>query len=143
MAKQYEVNDATRRVARIMSWMARRGIGRTEILTTTGRSSGEPRAVPVSPIEVDGVEYIVAPYGPVGWVLNVRADPMAMLRHGSTSRRVRLEEVEGQPAAAVVAAYHARERYARAYMDVPENPVIEDFAARSDRFPVFRVVDAS
>ncbi|HEY7469950.1 MAG TPA: nitroreductase family deazaflavin-dependent oxidoreductase [Acidimicrobiia bacterium] len=141
MAKKYEVNASTIRVGRVMSWMARRGIGRTEILTTTGRRSGEPRRVPVSPIRVDGVEYIVSPYGTVGWVQNVRADPEATLRHGSTERPVRLEAVGGTTGAKAVAAYHAREGYARGYMDVPDDPTLEDFADRLDRFPVFEVTD--
>ncbi|HEY4606865.1 MAG TPA: nitroreductase/quinone reductase family protein [Acidimicrobiia bacterium] len=140
MAKQYEVNDSTRRIARLTSWMARRGIGRTEILTTTGRASGELRPVPVSPIEVGGVEYVVAPYGLVGWVRNVRANPTATLRHGSGERHVSLQEMSPAEAAPVVAAYHAREGYARRYMDVPDNPSLEDFARAGDRFPVFKVV---
>jgi deazaflavin-dependent oxidoreductase (nitroreductase family) len=143
MARKYEVNAWTERVARMMSWMARRGIGRTEIMTTTGRKSGQPRSIPVSPIVVDGVEYIVSPYGQVGWVHNVRANPVVGLRHESTKREVRLEEAGGERAAAVVAAYHARENFARGYMDVPENPTLADFEARLDQFPVFLVVDGT
>jgi deazaflavin-dependent oxidoreductase (nitroreductase family) len=141
MAKKYEASASTERIARIMSWMARRGIGRTQIMTATGRKSGRPRSVPVSPIVVDGVEFIVSPYGQVGWVRNVRANPAVGIRHGSTQREVRLEEAEGERAAAVVAAYHARERYARGYMDVPKNPTLGDFEARLGQFPVFEVVD--
>jgi deazaflavin-dependent oxidoreductase (nitroreductase family) len=139
MTKEYEVNASTRRIARFTSWMARRGIGRTEILTTTGRTSGAPRTVPVSPIQVGGVQYVVAPYGPVGWVRNVRANPTATLRHGSEERRVSLQEISHTEAAPVVAAYHARERYARQYMDVPDSPALDDFERAADRFPVFKV----
>ncbi len=46
-----------------------------EVLTTTGRTSGEPRQVPVSPIAMGGQEYLVSPYGNVGWVHNARANP--------------------------------------------------------------------
>jgi deazaflavin-dependent oxidoreductase (nitroreductase family) len=140
MAKKYAVNASTERVARMMSWMARRGIGRTQIMTTTGRKSGLPRSVPVSPIVVDGVEYIVSPYGQVGWVHNVRARPIVSLRHGSTRREATLAEAGGERAAAVAAAYHARESYARRYMDVPTSPTLADFEARADLFPVFEVV---
>lgn len=139
MAKTYEVNDSTRRIARLMSWMARLGIGKTQILTTNGRKSGAPREVPVSPIELDGVDYVVSPYGARSWVLNVRADPLVTLRHGSKVREAKLEEVTGPTSAPIVAAYHARESYARQYMDVPENPSQDDFAARFERFPVFAV----
>ena len=68
---------------------------------------------------------------------NVRANPMVTLRHGPKQRQVRLEEVNDR--AAVVAGYYARESFSRPYMDVPENPILHDFAARSAEFPVFRV----
>lgn len=136
MVKTYE---ASATVNRLTSWMARRGWGRTEILTTTGRSSGDQREVPVSPIELEGAEYLVAPYGEVGWVRNVRAAPEATLRHGSTTRPVRLVEESGDVAATVVAGYYARENFPRPYMDVPESPTEADFAAREGAFPVFRV----
>jgi len=136
MAKQYEGSRGTNR---LMSFMARRGIGRTQLMTTTGRKSGDERNVPISPIIFDGVEYLVSPYGGVGWVHNVRANPMVRLRLGSRRRQVKLEEVTGA-SAAVVAAYHAREGFARPYMDVPENPTVDDFAARAELFPVFKVL---
>lgn len=90
-AKRYEVTSSTRMVNRFTSWVARRGLGKIEVLTTMGRKSGQPRNVPVSPIEIDGVEYVVSPYGEVSWVRNVRANPTVTMRHGSKERRVRLE----------------------------------------------------
>lgn len=136
MAKQYQV---PRNVNRLMAWTARRGMGKTQLLTTTGRKSGEKREVPVSPIEIDGSEYVVSPYGEVSWVHNVRADSTASLRHGSKERRVRLKETPAAEAAPIVAAYYERESYARPYMDVPESPTVDDFAARASMFPVFKV----
>ncbi|MET0697124.1 MAG: nitroreductase family deazaflavin-dependent oxidoreductase [Acidimicrobiia bacterium] len=136
MAKEYKV---TRNVNRLMSWAARRGMGKTELMTTTGRKSGERREVPVSPLELDGVEYVVSPYGEVSWVHNVRANASVTLRHGSKERQVRLEEVTGPTAASAAAAYYERESFARPYMDVPENPATADFAAKSELFPMFKV----
>ncbi len=138
MAKQYEASSLTNR---LMSWMARRGMGKTEVMTTTGRKSGEPREVPVTPLVHDGVEYVVSPYGQVGWVHNVRANPTVTLRHGSKQRQVLLEEMTDAPGPAIVALYHSRESYARPYMEVPENPTVEDFASRASMFPVFRVTE--
>jgi deazaflavin-dependent oxidoreductase (nitroreductase family) len=136
MAKVYKASPM---VNRLTSWSARRGWGRTEVLATRGRKSGEERQLPVSPIRLDGQEYLVAPYGEVAWVRNVRAEPNASLRRGAGVRSVRLAEVSGDLAARVVAAYYARETFPRPYMDVPENPTVADFAAREGSFPVFRV----
>lgn len=129
----------TRLVGSVMAWAAHRGFGPAYVLATTGRKSGEPRQVPVSPIEVDDTTYLVAPYGPVGWVKNLRADGRAHLRRGKDDAIVTLEEIGGEVAARVVAAYHGREGFSRKFMDVPETPTLEDFAARADQFPVFRV----
>lgn len=136
MVKPYEANAT---VNRLMSWMARRGWGHGEVLATTGRTSGQTRQVPVSPITVDGAEYLVAPYGEVAWVRNARDDPNATLRSGSKTRPVRLIEATGDEAAAAVLAYYAREKFPRPYMDVPENPTKADFAGREADFPVFKV----
>ena len=136
MAKEYQV---TRNVNRVMSWAARRGMGKTQLMTTTGRKSGQRRETPVSPLVLDGIEYVVSPYGEVSWVHNVRANPVVTLRHGSNERQVRLEEMTGSTAASAAAAYYERENFARPYMDVPENPTTADFAAKSALFPVFKV----
>ena len=137
MVKQYQ---ATTGVNRITSALARLGIGRTQVLATTGRKTGAPRRVPVSPIVVEGVEYLVSPYGEVAWVHNVRADPSVTLGFGPKTRQARLEEVAGRAGAEVVAAYYARESFSRPYMDVPADPTVEDLESRPGMFPVFRVV---
>lgn len=140
MAKQYQV---PRNVNRLISWAARVGLGKTQVMTTKGRKSGEKREVPVSPLVMDGLEYLVSPYGEVSWVRNVRTDPRVTLRHGSTERQVRLEAVTGVTAASVAAAYYQRESFARPYMDVPENPSVDDFVARAALFPVFEVTSGA
>lgn len=140
MVKQYEASST---VNGLMLWMAKRGWGSTQVLTTTGNSTGDPRQVPVSPIEVDGARYLVAPYGDVGWVRNVRSDPEVTLQRGRREREVRLVETTGETAAAVVMAYYEREKHPRPYMDVPENPTTADFAARDGAFPVFRIENLS
>lgn len=136
MVKQYKASST---VNGLMLWMAKRGWGSTQVLTTIGNRSGEVRQVPVSPIEVDGARYLVAPYGEVGWVRNARSDPEVTLQRGRKEREVRLVETTGEAAAAVVMAYYEREKFPRQYMDVPENPTTADFVARDGAFPVFRI----
>lgn len=135
MAKEYQ---APKTYNKVVSWMNRLGLGRSETLTTTGRRSGNPNETPISPITVDDSEYIVAPYGEVSWVHNVRSNPDVKLRRGSRVRECRLAEVTDQ-AAHVVKAYWDRETYPRQYMDVPGEATVEDFAGVAGRFPVFRV----
>jgi deazaflavin-dependent oxidoreductase (nitroreductase family) len=82
--------------ARAAGWVAKRlaslGVSRLAVLTTIGRRSGTPRELPVAPIRHDGLTYLVAPYGEVSWVHNVRvlprgdAAPRAKGRGGETPR---------------------------------------------------------
>lgn len=134
MAETYRVTGAIRQFNRFMMWLARRGMGPSSVLTTKGRRTGLPRQVPVSPMTIDGVEYLVSPYGRVDWVRNARATPEVSLTRGGKTRSVRLVEVS-QPQ--VVLAYRDREKFARRYMDLPENASEGD--VEPGLFPVFRV----
>jgi F420H(2)-dependent quinone reductase len=49
--------------------------GPFETLIVTRRVSKQPQKIPVTPIEVDGVKYLVSAYGETAWVKNVRANP--------------------------------------------------------------------
>ncbi len=137
MVKEYKAPKA---INLLMTRLSRFGVGSSVELITTGRSTGRQRSVPVSPITVEGIEYLVAPYGAVGWVENARADPTAVLRKGRTFRHVDLVEVTAE-AAQVVAAYYERERYPRPYMDLPDEPTLADFEEASGQFPVFQIQD--
>jgi len=125
------------RVARASS---RSGLGPVWELTTTGHRSGEPRTVPVAPIEVEGSRYLVAAYGIVGWVQNVRASGTAKLAQGRTRQAIAVEEVDAEEAGRILAAYYPL--YAvvvSQQFDLPRDPTAEDFAAASMQHPVFRV----
>lgn len=126
--------------ARAAGWVAKRlarlGVTRLAVLTTIGRNSGVPREVPVAPIRHHGLTYLVAPYGEVSWVHNVRAHPEATLRRGRRVEEVTLREVDHPE---VVKRYYEREPIASRFMEVPGDASVDDFALVARRFPVFRV----
>lgn len=140
MARIYVVTKGTRRVNKLTLWLARRGWGRQVVLTTTGRRSGEPRSVPVSPLDMKGTGYIVSPYGEVSWVKNVRADRRVNLRHGKQTRQVTLAEVPPARRGDLLHEYWKRERITRPYFDVPYNPTPADFVDEAADHPVFKIV---
>jgi hypothetical protein len=55
------------------------GMGPFETLTVVKRTSNQPQRIPVTPIEIDGVKYLVSAYGETQWVKNVRAHPNVKL----------------------------------------------------------------
>lgn len=61
----------------------RRGLpmGPNVLLTVRGRTSGEPRTAPVAIAAIDGRRYVIAAYGEVHWVRNLRAAGEADVRH--------------------------------------------------------------
>ena|SRR6478735_8558621 len=49
------------------------GLANSHALTVDGRRSGQPHSVPVIPIELEGVTYVVGARGETEWVRNLRA----------------------------------------------------------------------
>lgn len=139
MAKQYRVTRWVRTVNAAMSLLARRGKGPASELTVVGHRSGEPRTVPVTPIEVDGSRYLVAPYGAVGWVHNLRAAGEGTLARNGSSTRITVEECAADEAGKVLELYYVDlKRIVGPYFDVPDEPTTEDFTAVAADHPVFR-----
>jgi hypothetical protein len=63
----------TRKVFNRIAMATRRGP--FETLTVIKRVSKQPQKIPVTPVEVDDVKYLVSAYGETQWVQNVRANP--------------------------------------------------------------------
>jgi deazaflavin-dependent oxidoreductase (nitroreductase family) len=59
-----------------IGFLTRRGLSvwGSRVLEVPGRTSGEPRRVPVNLLHHEGVEYLVSPRGHGQWVRNVRAN---------------------------------------------------------------------
>lgn len=140
MARIYKPTKIIRAFNRFSLWLARRGWGAQVALTTTGNKTGLVRTVPVSPLDIDGVGYLVSPYGEVGWVKNARANPQVRLRQGGQDREVRLIELKPDQAARLLAEYWETQKFARPYFDVRPNPSQDDFAAEAAAHPVFRII---
>ena len=76
------------------------GLLPTLLLTTTGRKSGEPRALPLIYGEADGAYVIIASKGglpnhPI-WFLNLQANPDCELMVGPKAVRARARVAEGE-----------------------------------------------
>src|SRR6266566_8810707 len=94
------------RIANIMSkFLLRLGIkmvGDTALLTVKGRKSGLPRTTPVTPVKVDGQRVLVAPYGAVDWVRNLRAAGEGTLSRGRYQEHISAVELSIPEAAPVL-----------------------------------------
>jgi deazaflavin-dependent oxidoreductase (nitroreductase family) len=141
MARTFRATKTRRTVNRAMSWMIRRGLvpGNSYLLTVVGRTSGQPRTVPVTLIENADGRWLVAPYGVTQWVRNVRAAGQATLERRRQIETVLLSEVGPVQAAPVLQEYLREVPIVRPYFDVRPDSPLPDFEAEADRHPVFEI----
>jgi deazaflavin-dependent oxidoreductase (nitroreductase family) len=104
------------------------GLSGTCTLITPGRTSGQPRRVPVIPVEHEGAHYVVSTRGESDWVRNARAGEVIELecRKGA-SGRFRAVEVPVEQREPIITAYRAKagrtvEVYWRKRPDPLEHP---------------------
>src|SRR5260370_37010385 len=104
MTKPYRVTAYARLRNAINASLVRMGIpmGNTSLLTVRGRKSGKPIQTPVSIFVQDQKRYLIAPYGVVNWVRNLRAAAgVATLTHGRHTEKIHALELEPESAAPV------------------------------------------
>ena len=104
------------------------GMVHSQTLTIIKRVSKQPQKIPVTPIDVDGVKYLVSTRGESEWVKNVRADPKVTLTTKSgTAKYVATETpVENRPP--ILEAFKRKvgkiaEGYFRKLPDPADHPV--------------------
>ena len=123
----------------IVSALARAGIGPIHLWTTRGRKTGRPQTLPVVPVEHDGRRWLVAPYGAVSWVHNVRAAGRVNLRHGREDRDYRVREADRDEAGPVLKRYVEVATKTRDRFEATTDSPVEDFVAEADSHPVFEL----
>jgi deazaflavin-dependent oxidoreductase (nitroreductase family) len=141
MAKTFQVNFATHMRDSLFMTFQRAGVnmGTMSLLTVRGRKSGRPHTVPVILVEQDGQRWLVAPYGVVQWVRNLRAAGTATLTRGRSSEVVSVTELPAQEAAPILKQYLIHVAQVRPYFDVTRDSPLEAFEREAPRHPVFRI----
>lgn len=140
MAKIYRMSAFTRFGNTMSAAMIRLGIGPAgmHLLTVRGRKSGLPRTTPVNLITCQGRRWLVAPYGEVAWVRNVRAAGEVELRRAGTAEHCLAREAAAGEAVPVLRSYLRQLRLlVGPYFDVTPSSPDAAFAAEAPRHPVF------
>ena len=142
MVKTYHVNFAERMENALIMTLLRAGakMGTTSLLTVRGRKSGQPHTIPVLLVEQDGERWLVAPYGVVQWVRNIRAAGTATLTRARHSEAISVTELPAQQAAPVLKQYLSHVTGGvRSYFDATKDSPIEAFEREATRHPVFQI----
>jgi deazaflavin-dependent oxidoreductase (nitroreductase family) len=142
MVKTYHVNIADRVEMVLLTALLRAGVkmGTTSLLTVHGRKSGQPHTVPVVLVEQDGRSFLVAPYGVVQWVRNIRVAGTATLTRGRRSETISVTELPAQEAAPVLKQYLLHvSGGVRSSFDARKDSPVEAFEREAPRHPVFQI----
>lgn len=141
MARQYRLNATRKGFNQFLKALINLGIptGNTCLLIVSGRKSGRVRATPVTVLEQGGRRWLVAPYGEVGWVHNVRAVGEAVLKSRGRHETIRLRPASTVEAAPVLKAYVENYRIVAPYFDAKPGDSVERFAAEAGQHPVFGI----
>ncbi|HYJ70099.1 MAG TPA: nitroreductase family deazaflavin-dependent oxidoreductase [Nocardioidaceae bacterium] len=148
MAKTYRLNLPTRLANGMMRSLLAAGLGPgfLRLLTVTGRKTGKERTTPVAPLETSEGRWLVAPFGEVGWVRNIRAHNHALLRRGRHVEHIEVEEVPPAESVSVLRSYlrlKPQGKFVQAYFDVTPDSSDEDIVAEAPRHPAFRIVSST
>ena len=160
MTRPYRVTASVRINNAMISSLLRLGIKiwSFSLLTVRGRKSGKPIVNPIAIFVQEGKRYLIASYGVVNWVRNLRAaGGEATLIRGRHSEKIRAIELSPEAAAlvfrdalrsgppgvpaAIFRVYRARQ--VLPYLDVTENSSLEEFEREVLTHPVFLVQSAS
>lgn len=113
------------------------------LLTVTGRKSGQPRSTPVRLVESDAGRWLVAPYGAVSWVHNVRAAGEVTLDRGRQSEKLRAVELNPDRSAVVLKTYLSENPITRSFFAVTADSSLDAFRAEASRHPVFALGEST
>lgn len=109
------------------------GISGTRALAVRGRRSGEVHRVPVIPVDVNGVRYLVSPRGETQWARNLRVAGEGELQGRKGTQVFRATELPVAERPPVIAAYReVAGRAVRSFFEKMPDPADH---------PVFRLED--
>ena len=124
-----------------LSWLDNRiALGMIALLTVRGRKSGQPRTTPVGIVELNGKRYLIATFGVVNWVRNLRAMGEATLTYERRSETITVVELPPETAAPILKeCLVSRSSIARLCFDVTATSSLQEFEREAPRHPVFQV----
>jgi hypothetical protein len=104
------------------------GVVHSETLTVIKRASKQPQTIPVTPVEVDCVRYLVSTRGESQWVKNVRVDPNVALTTKYRTTKYVATEIPVENRQPIIEAYKLKagkvvEGYFSKLPDPADHPV--------------------
>lgn len=117
-------------------------IGPLRLLSVRGRKTGRIYTTPIALLEEPGGRYLVAPFGEVGWVRNIRASGQAELRDGRSTEAIHVTELDYTDAASILKLFRTRfglVPFIPPYFEATPQSSLRDFEKEAPYHPVFRI----
>jgi steroid delta-isomerase-like uncharacterized protein/deazaflavin-dependent oxidoreductase (nitroreductase family) len=139
------MTSGLRLVSIIITTLLRLGlpIGPAVLLSVRGRTSGKIYTIPVELVENNGTNFLVAAFGEVNWVRNLRAAGQAQLTRRRRTEVIEVVELETKEAAPILKQFlreSQRVSFIKPYFRVTPHSSLADFEQEALHHPVFRVV---
>lgn len=148
MKETFHMTRSMRIGSTILIALLRAGVplGSLILLSVRGRKSGKVYTTPVALVEQGGTRFLVAAFGEVSWVRNLRAAGSAQFTRGQRTEVSRVIELGEREAAPILkqflTSYHLVP-FIPPYFDVtPRSPLI-DFEQEATQHPVFCIESSS
>src|SRR5436190_9669038 len=148
MRQPFHMTGGLHMVSIIITTLLRLGlqVGPSALLSVAGRTSGKMYTIPIALVENSGTSFLVAAFGEVNWVRNLRAAGQAYLTRRRRTEAIGVVELEAKEAAPILkqflTSYHMVP-FIPPYFDVTPRSPLADFEREAAYHPVFRIVNTN
>jgi deazaflavin-dependent oxidoreductase (nitroreductase family) len=135
-------------VSTIITTLLRLGVpvGPSALLSVRGRTSGKLYTIPIALVENSGTSFLVAAFGEVNWVRNLRAAGSAQLTRRRRTEAIGVVELGAREAAPILKQFlreSQRVSFIKPYFHVTPQSSLADFEQEALYHPVFRIVNTN
>ena len=146
MIETFHMTNSMRIGSAMLTALLRAGVplGALALFSVRGRKSGKIYTTPVALVEQDSTRFLVAAFGEVSWVRNLRAAGSAQLTSRRRTEALRAVELEVREAAPILKLFLMKYHlvpFIPPYFDVTPRSPLADFEREARRHPVFRLVN--
>jgi deazaflavin-dependent oxidoreductase (nitroreductase family) len=148
MRQPFHMTGGLRVVSTLITTLLRLGVpvGPAVLLSVRGRTSGRIYTIPVELVQTGGTRYLVAAFGDVSWVRNLRAAGQAYLTRRRRTEAIAVVELGAKEAAPILKQFlkeSQRVSFIKPYFHVTPHSSLADFEQEALYHPVFRIVSAA
>jgi deazaflavin-dependent oxidoreductase (nitroreductase family) len=145
LIKPFRMTRGLRVVSTMITTLLRLGlpVGPSALLSVRGRKSGRIYTIPIALVENSGTRWLVAAFGEVNWVRNLRAAGQAQLTRRRRTETIGVVELEAREAAPILKQFLTESQnvsFIKPYFHVTPQSSLADFEQEALHHPVFRIV---